>query len=131
MGRKILAVLIGYIASMVVIFAIETLGHLLYPLPSGMDRYDPEAFRKYAETAPFMALFIVIIAYSMGAFTAGFVSTKIARDNKNIYALICGAILLICTIINMYLIPSPIWFMVMAVLASFFVLFGYRMAIKK
>ena len=131
MGRKILAVIAGYIASMLVIFAVEAIGHYLYPLPEGMDRYDPNTFKVYAETAPFIALFLIIVGYASGAFTAGFVSTKIAADNKNTYAIICGAILLICTIVNMFLIPSPIWFMTLAILACFFVFLGYRLAVNK
>lgn len=131
MLRKILAVIGGYLLGSICIYLVQMLGHQIYPLPEGMDPYDADAFSKYVETAPFMAIFMVIIAYAIGMIVAGFASTKIAGDNKKMYAIICGIIYLVCTIINLVLIPSPIWFMVAAILVCSFVLIGYRLAVKK
>ena len=131
MLRKILAVVGGYILGAICIYLVQMLGHSIYPLPEGMDPYDTKAFSEYVKTAPFMAIFMVIIAYGVGMVVAGYASTKIAGDNKNTYAIICGVIYLICTIINLFLIPSPVWFMVAAILVCYFVMIGYRLAAKK
>ncbi|TXF78884.1 hypothetical protein [Chryseobacterium sp.] len=130
MVRKILAVLAGLVATALVVGLVEQLGHYVYPLPSGADPNDPETFKKYAESAPFMAIFFVILAYAAGAFTGGFVSTKIANDGKKIYALIIGAVFLLISVYMMVIIPSPIWFWILGIASWGLVLVGYRLALK-
>jgi len=86
MLRKILAVIAGLISGGISIGIIQTMGHFLYPIPEGMKSDNMEAMKNYVETAPFMALFFVIISYAVGALVSGFVSTKIANDDKKTYA---------------------------------------------
>lgn len=131
MVRKILSVIAGIIAGAICIGAIEMLGHYLYPLPEGMKADDMDAMKEYIPHAPFMALFFVILAYALGALAAGFVSTKIANDGKNRYAIICGIIFLITTIINLTMLPTPIWFWVLGILVWILVLAGYKLALNK
>ncbi|MBB4804894.1 uncharacterized protein YacL [Chryseobacterium defluvii] len=131
MLRKILSVVAGIIAGSVIVGLVEWLGHYLYPLPAGMKSNDMEAMKEYIPNAPFMALFFVIIAYALGALAAGFVSTKIARDGKNIYAIICGIIFVIITIINLAMLPTPAWFWVLGILVWVLVLAGYKLALNK
>ncbi|QOW09638.1 hypothetical protein Q73A0000_04280 [Kaistella flava (ex Peng et al. 2021)] len=131
MIRKILALLVGIIATSVVVGLVQQLGHYLFPLPVGTDPNDPEAIKKYVETAPFMAIFFVIISYSVGAFTGGFVSTKIANNGKKIYAIIIGILFLMTSIYMMIIIPSPIWFWILGIAVWTLVLVGYKLALNK
>lgn len=131
MLRRILSVVAGIITGSLAIAAIEMLGHYLYPLPAGMKSDDMEAMKEYIPNAPFMALFFVIIAYAFGALIAGFVSTKVANDGKNRYAIICGVIFVIITIINLAMLPTPIWFWVLGIPVWVLVIVGYRLAVNK
>jgi hypothetical protein len=131
MIRRILAVVGGLIAGSVFIGIIEKLGHYLYPLPAGMKTDDMDAFKEYIATAPFMALFFVIIAYAFGALVSGFVSTKIGNDGKNRYAVICGVIFLLMTIYYMVMLPTPTWFWVLGIAVWGLVLLGYKLALNK
>ena len=131
MLRKILAVVAGIIATSVAVGLVQQLGHYLYPLPTGTDPNDAEAIKKYVETAPFMAIFFVIISYAVGALVGGFVSTSIANDGKKIYALIIGVLFLFTSIYMMITIPSPIWFWILGIASWGLVFVGYKLAWRR
>ena len=117
MGRKILAVVIGLIAGGFVIMAIESINMLLYPYPEDLSSTEkPEAFMEYLNSLPISALITVLFAHIAGAFAAGALSTKIGQAENLYLAMICGAILLVGAVVNLYLIPHPVWFMIVNVL---------------
>ncbi len=60
--RKILAVVVGMFVGGMAIGAVQAIGHKLYPFPPGVDANNPEDLARYVETAPFMAIFSVIIS---------------------------------------------------------------------
>lgn len=129
MLRKILAVVVGMLAASIAIGLVQKLDHTIYPLPAGSDPNNTEAIKKYVETAPFMAVFFVIISYAAGALTAGFISTIIAKDGKKIYAIILGCLFLATTLYMMYTIPSPVWFWICGILVWLLVLVGWKLAV--
>ena len=90
-----------------------------------------EAFSKYVQSLPIAAKLIIIAAYAIAAFAAGFVSKKNAKDGKQYYAIICGAILLTAIIWNFSMLPTPIWMWTLGMVAPFLVLGGYKAALNK
>lgn len=131
MLRKILAVIAGIISGGISVGIVQTIGHYFYPMPKGMKSDDMVAMKHYVETAPFMALFFVIISYAVAALVSGFVSTKIANDGKKIYALVCGIVFLIQSIYMMSVLPTPTWFWILGILSWGLVFAGYRLALNK
>lgn len=131
MLRKMLAILAGLIATSIFVGLIQQLGHYFYPLPEGTNPNDIEAIKNYVKTAPFMAIFFVIISYAIGAIVGGFISTKIANDGKKNYAILIGIVFLFISIYMMINIPSPVWFWILGILVWGLVLVGYRLAVKK
>lgn len=131
MLRKILAIPGGLLAGGIGIFLMQTLGHQLYPLPKNMDPNNMEAMKDYVATAPFMALFFVILSYALGALLSGFVSTKIAGNSKKVFAIVCGIIFLLQSIYMMYALPTPIWFWILGIMVWLLVLVGWKLALPK
>ena len=131
MVRKLAAVIAGIVATSIAVGLVQQLGHYLYPLPAGTDPNDPEAIKKHVETAPFFAVFLVIISYAAGALAGGFVSTKIANDGKKIYAIIIGILFLMISVYMMITIPSPIWFWVLGIAVWSLVLVGWKLALNR
>ena len=117
MKRKIFAVVLGVISAVVLIIAIEALGHSLYPLPTGMDVTDTEAMQAYVMTLPVTALLIVMAAWLIATLVGGLLACFIARESPLIYAAIIGGLVLLGTIINLMSLPHPLWFSITAVLA--------------
>ncbi len=129
MLRKILAVVAAVFAGGILVSVVQSIGHSMYPLPAGADPNDMEDMKKYVESAPFMALFFVILSYAAGALTGGFVSTIIANDGKKTYAIITGIIFVIFSVIMMSSLPTPIWFWIMGILVWLLVLAGWKLAV--
>lgn len=127
--RKVLAVLAGILTGMIAISLVQMLGHYLYPEPEGLDTNDLNQLAEYVKTAPFMALFFVVLSYAFGALSSGFVSTKIANDGKQIYAIICGIVFLIISIFMMSSLPTPIWFWILGILSWLLIFVGWKLAV--
>ena len=94
MKRKIFAVVLGVIAAVVLIIAIEALGHSLYPLPAGIDVTDTEAMKAYVMTLPVAALLIVMAAWIVATLVGGLIACFIARETPLIYSAIIGGLVL-------------------------------------
>lgn len=127
--RKVLAVLAGILTGMIAISLVQMLGHYLYPEPEGLDTNDLNQLAEYVKTAPFMALFFVVLSYAFGALSSGFVSSKIANDGKQIYAIICGIVFLILSIFMMSSLPTPIWFWILGILSWLLIFVGWKLAV--
>lgn len=112
MGRKILAVLAGILAAVVIVFVIEFISSMVYPPPPGMDMSDMEAMKAHVQTLPTGAFIFVLAAWTIAAFVGGLVAGKIAKSNEVLFAWIVGGVLLIASIANLVMIPHPVWFSV-------------------
>lgn len=132
MIRKILAVIGGLVSGGIVITLVEMIARQLHPLPEGIKMDDFAALAEHASKAPLVAQIAILIGYALGAMTAGFVATIIAKDGKKIYALIGAILFIISTVINLSMIETPIWFWIIALLLWVpLALFGNRLASKK
>lgn len=124
MIRKISAVVLGVLIAVILIIAIEALGHAVYPPPDGMDVTDREAIRAYVMGAPIAALLFVMAAWLVATFAGGLLACFIARETPLVYAAIVGGLVLLGTIINLLSIPHPLWFSItslLAIIATIFV----------
>jgi MFS family permease len=117
MGRLLFALFVGLLVQGVLVFAIESMGALLHPLPAGLDVSNAEQLRAYMESgeAPFTALLMVVFAYAVGAFGGGFVATKLAPRRGLMPALVIGQIALVLVVINLFAYPHPVWMMIASV----------------
>lgn len=130
MVRRILAVPAGLIAGIICITIIEKIGHQLYPPAAEAANGDMTAMKEYVATAPFMALFFVILGYTLAALVAGFTASKVAHNCKHTSAAVCGVIFLFITIYMMLSLPTPIWFWILGILVWGLVLAGSQLALK-
>ncbi len=106
MPRIILGTLAGIVAAGLTVFAIESLGHLIFP-PPGIDLANPAALATIIDQLPVGALVAVMIAWMAGAFGGGAVAAKISRVPWT--AWIVGAFMLAGGAWSMYVIPHPTW----------------------
>jgi hypothetical protein len=116
MGRSILAILLGAVLAGVVIFAVESAGHLVYPPPEGLDFSDREAVRVFIAEAPAGALLLVLVAWAVGTFAGAWLAAWIAKRAQVLHALIIGVLFLAGAVVNMLMIPHPLWFWIPGVL---------------
>ena len=117
MFRNIGAALAGVVTAFVLVMLVEKVGHLIYPPPEGLDWTDVEAVETFIATLPFLALLFPMIAWVTGAFIGSLVASKIGTARPLIFAGIVGGLMLAATIANLILIPHPLWFAIVSLVA--------------
>ncbi len=110
MLRNIGAVVLGMIVGMVVNMALISLnGYVLFPMPEGMDMYDPEQLSGYIETLPAAGMILPILAHLGQAFVGGWVAARLGASKPMVLAMIIGVLSLVGGIMNAMSIPLPAW----------------------
>ena len=117
MLRDIGAVIAGLAVSIIIIMAVQMVGHALWPPPEGLDWNDTEVIRTYTSQLPFLALLFPIVSYFLGALAGPFVACRIGSLKPLVYVGVIGILLLAFTIANLIQIPHPLWFSITAVAA--------------
>jgi len=117
MIRKIAAVVLGVVLAFVLIIAVESLGHSVYPPPADLDFTDQAAMRAYVDTLPLGALLFVMAAWLAGTFGGGLLAILVAGESPFVNAAIIGGLVLLGTVINLVSIPHPTWFSITSVVA--------------
>lgn len=129
MGRTILAVILGVIAMSICVGAVEWIGHQLYPLPAGLDFKNPETLKGFIAQLPVAALLFVLAGWTLGSLVGGYIAARISRLHKRGAALSIGIAMILLVIMNMLMIPHPLWMSVLGVtLPVPFALLGRKFA---
>ncbi len=115
--RNLLAIVAGVLAAFVLVGLIEALGHMVYPVPEGLDFTNPDQLQAYVQGLPVGALLFVLAAWVVATFVGGLVAASVARTRPLLYSTIVGAVVLAATIANLLMIPHPRWFAIAAVVA--------------
>jgi len=121
--RKIRISLFGIIIAIALIYAVELLGHHIYPPPAGIDLADSAAMRRLLADAPAGALWFEILAYIVAIFGGGMLAALIARERPQFYVLVVGAFVLSGSLLNQFMIPHPGWFVFAAATAIIAMIF--------
>ena len=120
------------LAAFVVFAAIEGLSSIIHPPPPGLDLKNPEVMKGYIATLPLSSKIIVLAAYTIGSLVAGMVVAKVSKSSNIKLPIITGFILTVLAIVNLIMIPSPIWFVVVNLMIYIpFVLFGHSKIIGR
>jgi hypothetical protein len=109
MGRTLLGILLGAIVMWLTIFGLEFLGHALFPPPAGLDPRNPEHLQRIIADAPVGAMAMLVLAWTVGAFTGAWTAARIARHPRVAAVLI--ALVVMSGVIGMILmVPEhPKW----------------------
>jgi hypothetical protein len=115
MLRLILGVVVGAIIGMVVIFAVEGVGHTIFPPPPGVNLTDPAQLSTVMSRIPFQAKVAVLLAWFLGAL-AGVSAANLAAGRRAWAGRIVVLLILAMSVFNMTTIVHPLWMMIVAVL---------------
>ncbi len=112
MLRKILAVIAGIITATLIFMGFETISRKTYPLPEGLDKADHEAMSVFISGLPSFAFVIQLCGWAVGSFVCGWLTGVITRSSDRSPAYIAGLFLLSAGIVEIFLLPHPVWFSV-------------------
>ncbi len=108
--RNILAVVAGVVAGGCIVAAVESISSLVYPPPKDLDFSNRTAMSQFVAGLPLGAFLLVLAAWSAGNFAAGYLARRWTPARMLWPALIACGLLLLAALINLALIPHPLWF---------------------
>lgn len=117
--RNILAVIAGIIAWMVTSFTVFKLGMLIIPLPEGIIPGDLESLRTHMHLLQPKHFITPFLDHSLGSLVGGLVAALIAANRKMTFALVIGFLHLLGGIFAAFIIPAPVWFIVLDLVAAY------------
>ncbi len=117
MARKFFALLAGVMAAITVVGLIEYLAHMMYAPAVPPDRHDPEAMRAFVAAMPTGAFLMILLAYAAGTFLGGMITARLARSRAWRFAGSIGALILLFALLNIMMVPHPLWFIVAVIVA--------------
>lgn len=120
MGRKILAVVVAWIAAGAIILIGQMFMGSIWAPPTQTIREDPATMRAYVEGLPTQAFVVLAIIYAVASFAGGFIVTKMGRRVSPgiTLPLIIGILLLIGGFLNFFVVVPyhPTWVTVLCLL---------------
>lgn len=115
MARIIGGIIAGVAAAVAVILLIETVGHLAFPLPDDLALRDPESVAQPVQAMPVAAKLIVVFAWFSAALAGGYVAKRICGRWWAAWPI--AALVALAGIVNVMMIPHPVWMQIASVIA--------------
>lgn len=117
--RNILAVIAGLVAGGAANMGLIMLGGQLVPPPEGVDVTSMESIRNSMHLFQIQHFIFPFLAHAAGTFVSALVASMIAGSGRLIIAMALGAFNLLGGIIASALIPAPVWFIALDLLAAY------------
>jgi hypothetical protein len=119
MRMSILGVIVGVRVAALLIGLVETVGGFVF-LPEGVDPSDRAAVEAVMANPPLGALLFVLSGWAVGTVCGAWLAVVIARRAPLYHALAVGLTMLAAGVVDMVLLPHPLWFWVLGI-ATFLV----------
>ena len=111
--RNILAAIAGLVACMMTNGCLIALGPTVIPPPEGVNVQDLESLRANIHLFEPKHFLFPLLAHAMGSLVGGSVAAAIAATRKMTFALVIGSVHLLGGIAMAFLIPAPVWFVIL------------------
>jgi hypothetical protein len=117
--KNILAVVAGIILGSAVNMGIVMISGSIIPPPDGADVTTMEGLKASLHLFQPWHFILPFLAHALGTFAGAFLAVVIAANNKMKFALGIGAFFLVGGIANTFMLPSPIWFIVLDLVGAY------------
>jgi hypothetical protein len=105
--RMLLGVVAGIVVAFLIVFAVEFVGHAIYPPPAGLDIHDPADQARLIEAMPAAAKAFVLLAWFAGALAGAWLANRIA--GQRLAGWIVALLVIAGGVATMLMIPHPAW----------------------
>ena len=115
MVRNIIALIAGILVVGIVVGGLQYATSLLYPLPEGLDPFDPadaEALGEHMASMPVSAWMLAFASEIVGVFLGALAAGSIARDRKAVFVGALVVVGLAGSIMNWVSFSHPMWFII-------------------
>lgn len=117
--RNILAVIAGLAAGSAVNMGLVMAGAKIIPPPAGVDVTDVESIKSAIHLFEFKHFIVPFLAHALGTLVGAVAAVIIAASYKMILTLVIGGFFLLGGIINVIMLPSPPWFVVVDLVGAY------------
>jgi hypothetical protein len=117
--RNILAVIIGIIGGGFVNMGLVMLGGAVIPAPEGVDVTTMEGLKASMHLFGPQNFIFPFLAHALGTLVGAWMVALIAATRKMIFALVIGGLFLIGGIVNVFMLPSPVWFSALDLIVAY------------
>ena len=130
--KNILAVISGLILGSGVNILLINISGSIIPPPNGADVSTVEGLKAALPLFEPKHFLFPFLAHALGTLTGALFATMIAKSKQRALSLIIGILFLIGGIMNVVMLPSPIWFTVTDLLFAYIpmVYLGYSLGMK-
>lgn len=118
-AKNVIALILGFFAGSAVNMGIITLSPMIIPPPDGVNVTDMESLKASMHLFEAKHFVFPFLAHALGTFAGAFIAAKIAASHKMKLALGIGAFFMIGGITNSFMLPSPVWFIVLDLLGAY------------
>lgn len=131
--RNILAVIAGFIAGSFLNGSLISIGGFIIPPPEGTDTSTMEGLQTAIRLFEPKHFIFPFLAHALGTLVGAFVAVKISANRELGFAMVVGLFFLVGGIINIYLLPSPLWFTIVDLVVAYIPMasIGWLLAKKK
>ena len=116
--KNILAVITGWIGGSIINMALVQTGYAIYPL-EGVDTNDMDALANAFSNLDNKHFIFPFLAHALGTLGGALITALIAASHKIKLALLIGVIFLIGGIMVSFMIPAPIWFIILDLVVAY------------
>lgn len=131
--RNILAVVAGCIVGSVVNMGIIMISSSIIPPPEGADVTTMEGLKASMHLFQPRHFILPFLAHSLGTLAGALIAAIIATQQKMKYAIVVGVFFMAGGIMNIFMLPSPMWFTILDLAGAYFPMayLGGKWASKK
>lgn len=117
--QNIVAVVAGMIIGSTVNMGIIFISGSIIPLPAGADNTTMDGLKESIPLFEAKHFLFPFIAHATGTFAGACVSAGLSRNKKVTRALIVGALFFIGGVANFFMLPAPVWFVVVDLIFAY------------
>ena len=118
-SKNILAIVTGVIIGSVVNMGFIMISSSVIPPPDGADLTTTEGLIASMHLMEPKHFIFPFLAHALGTLVGAFIAVKIAATHKMRFALAIGTTFLIGGLINVMMLPSPLWFTILDLVGAY------------
>jgi uncharacterized membrane protein len=105
--RLAMGIVAGIVVAFLCVFAVEMIGHSLYPPPAGLDMSNPADQARVMHAMPAAAKAFVLLAWFVGALAGAWTANRIA--GRSLAGWVVALVAIAAGVATMLMIPHPAW----------------------
>ncbi len=104
------AIVAGLAAAMVLVALVEVVTLAFHPFPEGADTTDQAVVAAHVEKFPHWVLAIAVVGWGVTVYASAWVATRLGTGRHAAHGIAVGGLLILAAVVNMLMLPYPVWF---------------------